>query len=100
MSQIDDKIIWKEEESNFNLREFLCFFWNLRYWIIGSTLLSVAVAFFYIKIKNPTFEKNAIIMMVDDKGSGTSELSLLYDLTGKLRQVRSTTRYLSLDHLR
>lgn len=83
MSQIDDKIIWKEEESNFNLREFLCFFWNLRYWIIGSTLLSVAVAFFYIKIKNPTFEKNAIIMMVDDKGSGTSELSLLYDLTGK-----------------
>ncbi|MEG0517584.1 MAG: Wzz/FepE/Etk N-terminal domain-containing protein, partial [Bacteroidales bacterium] len=84
MSQIDDKIVWNEDEENgFNLRDFLDFFWNLRYWIIASTLLSVAIAFMYIKVNNPSFEKSAIVMMVDDKGSGSNELSLLYDITGK-----------------
>lgn len=78
-----DKIIWEEEESNFNLREVIDFLWNLKYWIIASVSISLVIALLYTKMATTSFEKNMVVMMVNEEGSGSNELTLLYDLTGK-----------------
>lgn len=79
----NNMIVWEEEESGFNLRELLHFFWTLKYWIAASVVVSVSIVFLFIKISNPSYEKSAIVMMVNDEGNSSNELALLYDLTGK-----------------
>lgn len=78
----NDTFTW-EEESNFSFREIILFLWNLKYWIAASIFFSLVVVFFYVKIATPSFVKSTIVMIVNDEGSGSNELALLYDLTGK-----------------
>ena len=84
----NDNIDWEDKEESFRIREFLFFFWNLRYWTLLFAFAFAIVAFIYIKIASPVYMRQTMVMMANDKNGSTNEAALLSDLTGRSQNSR------------
>ena len=71
----------EEQKSNFSIRDFVLFFWRLKYWIIASVAVALLVAYFYGKITTPIYTRSTSAILINEN-EGSGELALLSDLTG------------------
>lgn len=69
-------------EEGIPIREIVEFVFRLKWWILGAAVLAVLLAFFYVRLQNPVFERSSWIMLNRDDGS-TGELSLMSQMTGQ-----------------
>ncbi|PIR14486.1 MAG: tyrosine protein kinase, partial [Flavobacteriales bacterium CG11_big_fil_rev_8_21_14_0_20_35_7] len=72
----------QEEESTINLREEFDKYLRYWKWFLLSVVLSIIVAFYYLRKTTPQYESSATIMIKDDKMGGgmMTELSAFQDL--------------------
>ncbi len=75
------------DESSFSVQNTISFVWRLKWWIILFLTVSLVSAFFYSKLQIPIYSCGEKVMFIDDK-SGSVELSLLADVTGKSQNRR------------
>src|SRR5574344_2308282 len=77
-----DPFFFYVEKSNFNIRDFVLFFWRLKYWIVASVAVALVIAYFIGKIATPVYTRSTSAILVNEN-EGSGELALLGDLTGK-----------------
>lgn len=68
--------------SSMSLREIFEFLWRLRYWIIASAIAALAIAFFYVRMQSPVYQRSSWIRLNRNDGSG-AEMELLSEFSGK-----------------
>ena len=71
-----------EEEQSINIRELLEFVWRLKWWIAASAFLMICLAFMYVRMQTPVYERTSWIMMNKNDGNN-AELNLLSEFTGR-----------------
>ena len=71
-----------EEEQSINIRELLEFVWRLRWWVAASAFVMVCLAFLYVRMQTPIYERTSWIMMNKNDGNN-AELNLLSEFTGR-----------------
>ena len=71
-----------EEEQSINIRELLEFVWRLRWWVVASAFLMVCLAFVYVRMQTPIYERTSWIMMNKNDGNN-AELNLLSEFAGR-----------------
>ncbi len=55
--------------------------WKLRWWMILSAFIALALAVCYVKVKTPIYERTTWIMM-NNADSGNSDMALISEFTG------------------
>ena len=56
-------------EEGIPIREIVEFVFRLKWWILGSAVLAILLAFFYVRLQNPVYERSSWIMLNRDDGS-------------------------------
>ena len=64
-----------------SFRDIFDFVWRLKWWIAASAICAFCIAFFYVRLQNPVYQRTSWIMLNRDDGS-TGELSVLTQMTG------------------
>ena len=67
--------------SSMSIREIFEFLWRLRYWIVASAVAALAIAFFYVRMQNPVYQRSAWIRLNRNDGTG-AEMELLSEFSG------------------
>lgn len=68
-----------------DLRAIIDMVWNLRYWIVLSVFVALALGAVYLYRATKTYQANMLVMITTDKNAGmqaSAELSFLSDMTG------------------
>jgi hypothetical protein len=71
-----------EEEQSLNIRELLEFVWRLRWWVAASAFVVICLAFVYVRMQTPVYERTSWIMMNKNDGNN-AELNLMAEFTGR-----------------
>ena len=71
-----------EEEQSLNIRELLEFIWRLKWWVVASAFLMICLAFVYVRMQTPVYERTSWIMMNKNDGNN-AELNLMAEFTGR-----------------
>lgn len=71
-----------QQDDTQNIRDLFRFIWGLRYWIIAFGLAALIASYIWVKFQTPVYERKSQIMLVDEKSGGSSEMSILQDITG------------------
>lgn len=74
----------QSEESGINIKEYLFWAWEKKWWIILSIVICLFVAVYYVYVTPKQYSRSASVMMKSDsKGqSGISELSAFKEISG------------------
>ena len=67
--------------TSMSLREIFEFLWRLRYWIVASAIAALAIAFFYVRMQNPVYQRSTWIRLNRNDGTG-AEMELLSEFSG------------------
>ncbi|MET0637343.1 MAG: polysaccharide biosynthesis tyrosine autokinase [Chitinophagaceae bacterium] len=62
-----DELVMKEKDTDFNLNRWIIRMLRMWPWFLLSLLACLALAFFYLKYKNPVFNSVAAVMVKDEK---------------------------------
>ena len=76
------------EDGSLVIRELLAYFWRLRGWIAAAVIVSLTLAFFYLRTQTPAYERTTWIKLNGNEHNLSSELSLLpgmSDISGNKR---------------
>lgn len=68
-------------------RDVIDFIWRLRWWILGSVALALLVAFVYVRMQTPVYERSSWVMLNKNDGSN-ADMALLANMTGRTVQKR------------
>jgi len=69
------------QEQEMNLREILDKYLSKWYWLLIGMIITVSLAFLYLRYTTPQYEVTASVLIKDDsKGGGISEISAFQDL--------------------
>lgn len=71
----------QNNNASMSLREIFEFLWRLRYWIVASAIAALAIAFFYVRMQNPVYQRSAWIRLNRNDGTG-AEMELLSEFSG------------------
>ena len=77
-----------QEDGSIAIRELIDYFWRMRGWIIFTVVVSLFLAFVYLKIQPPVYSRTTWIKLNGNETSINAELSLLpglSDLSGNKR---------------
>ncbi|MBR4408127.1 MAG: hypothetical protein IKT11_00195, partial [Bacteroidales bacterium] len=76
------------EDGSLVIRELLAYFWRLRGWIVAAVIVSLTLAFLYLRTQTPAYERTTWIKLNGNEHNLSSELSLLpgmSDISGNKR---------------
>ncbi|MCQ2164856.1 MAG: Wzz/FepE/Etk N-terminal domain-containing protein [Bacteroidales bacterium] len=70
------------QQDDLNIKDIIDCCWRVRWWMAGAAILSLILAFCYVRSQTPTYQRSTWIML--NKPDGTNaDLSLLAEFTGK-----------------
>ncbi len=84
---MENNINTQQQEESLNIREMLEFVWRLRWWIVLSVFCVCSLAFFYLRMQTPVYERSSWIMLNRNDGNN-AELALLSEFTGRTTNKR------------
>jgi len=71
---------WQEKENNININKIVGALLASLPWFVGCLIISLIVAFLYLRYTPPVYEITAQVLIKDDKEEGMSNEALLQDL--------------------
>lgn len=82
------------KKQDVNIREIFDFLWRLRYWIIFSLFVTVAIAFVHLRMITPIYERTTWLMMNREDNKKT-EMYLLPEFAGQTSSKKSDSELFS-----
>lgn len=69
------------KQAELSLSDIWDFIWRLKWWILGSAIVALIIAFFYLHLQTPIYTRSTWAKLNKNDGS-VAELSILDDVIG------------------
>ncbi|MGN1216148.1 MAG: GumC family protein [Candidatus Cryptobacteroides sp.] len=73
----------QQENDDFSIKEILAYCWRLKWWMAAGAFIALVLAFCYLRLQTPQYQRTSWIMLNKPDGTNT-EMSILAEFTGKV----------------
>ena len=73
----------QQGQDEFNIKDLLAYCWRLKWWMALCAFIALVLAFAYLRLQTPEYQRTSWIMLNKADGTNT-ELSILAEFSGKV----------------
>ena len=73
----------QQGQDEFNIKDLLAYCWRLKWWMALCAFVALVLAFAYLRLQTPEYQRTSWIMLNKADGTNT-ELSILAEFSGKV----------------